>query len=99
MAFPLIPFAVGIAVGALAASALRGTRAGAAIGRQARRVVDEVGDRVSDAISRKGGLVREHYPQPPTGTARGEEGAAGGVRPSADGSGDGPREAGPDPAG
>jgi hypothetical protein len=67
MALPLIPFAIGIAVGALAASVLRGTRAGATMGRQARRLVDEVGDRLSDALSRKGRLVREYYPEPPAG--------------------------------
>jgi hypothetical protein len=87
MALPLIPFAVGVAVGAVAVFALKGTPAGAAIVRRARRVADEVGDRLSHALSREGGLVREHYPQapadspeapadPPGGSSRGSADAA-----------------------
>jgi hypothetical protein len=66
MALPLIPFAVGVAVGAVAVFALKGTPAGAAIDRRARRLADEVGDRLSQALSREGGLVREHYPEAPS---------------------------------
>jgi len=69
MAFPLLPFAVGIAVGALAATRLRGTRTGAAIHRRACRLYGEAADRLSVALSREGRLVREYFPEPPADPA------------------------------
>lgn len=93
MALPLIPFAIGVAVGALAVSALRGTQVGAALDRRARGLFDQAGDRLSAALSRQGGLVREHYPEPARDRPRAEDESNGSRRAPA-----GAADGGPDAA-